>query len=132
VDDATKKRALAIEKKMKNWVRTKDNDHYYTSSIEIGKQLEKIIGCETFIGFNEFCNPSVKDALLQALESNPKAIYVTTPMITPGGEHSEIDIPETIKLISKDYPKTKIIYAWPFALPEVADFLANQIRKYFQ
>ncbi|HUT80189.1 MAG TPA: CbiX/SirB N-terminal domain-containing protein [Candidatus Bathyarchaeia archaeon] len=130
VDNETKKRALAIEEKMKNWPRTYENDPYFTSSIEIGKNVEEITGYETLVGFNEFCNPAVKDVLLKALETNPNTIFVTTPMITPGGEHSEIDIPETITAISKDYPNTKIIYAWPFDLVDVANFLSNQIRKH--
>jgi sirohydrochlorin cobaltochelatase len=129
VDDKTKKRAEAIEEKMKNWSRTAENDPYYTAGMKIGKNIEETTGIETFVGFNEFCNPTIQDALLEALKSNPDKIFVTTTMMTPGGEHQEKDIPEAINEITEKYPDKEIIYVWPYDITEVAKFIGDHIVK---
>lgn len=129
IDAETKKRADDIEHKMKNWPRTAENDPYYTSGIEIGKNIEKVTGVKTFVGFNKFCIPTIQDALLDALKLNPKKIYVTTTMVTPGGGHQEKDIPEAIDEIAQKYPDVEITYVWPYEIADVAKFIGNHIMK---
>lgn len=129
VDEKTKKKAEAIENKMKNWPRTAENDPYYVAGKEIGKKIEEFTGIQTFVGFNEFCNPTIQEALQEALKLNPDKIYVTTSMITPGGEHQEKEIPEAINEIARKYPDKEIVYVWPYDIPEVAKFIGNHIMK---
>ena len=129
VDVETKKLAEAIEEKMKCWPRTEENDPYYTSGMKIGENIQKVTGIETFVGFNEFCNPSIQDALLEALERNPNEIYITTTMVTPGGEHQEVEIPEAINEIAVKYPDVKFVYVWPYNLLSVAEFIGNHLMK---
>jgi len=129
VDEDTKKRAEAIEHKMKNWPRTAKNDPYYASGIEIGKNIEKATGIQTFVGFNEFCNPTIQEALLTALKSNPSKIFVTTTMMTPGGEHQEKEIPEAIAEIAQQFLDVEITYVWPYNIEDVAKFIGNHIVK---
>lgn len=130
VDAALKQRCDALEAKMRAWPRTKENDPFFVSSNKLANQIKKITGNETFVGFNEFCNPTVEEALLEALSLSPEKVIVITPMMTPGGEHSEIDIPATIKSVQAQHPDIPIIYAWPFDRAEVAQFLSGQIEKY--
>jgi sirohydrochlorin cobaltochelatase len=51
-------------------------------------------------------------------------------MMTPGGEHAEADIPESIQRVRERHPEMEFIYAWPFGTDEVARFLAAQIDRF--
>ena len=51
-------------------------------------------------------------------------------MLTPGGSHSEIEIPETLARLRAKYPDVELRYAWPFDLGQVAAMLAGQIRQF--
>jgi sirohydrochlorin ferrochelatase len=53
-------------------------------------------------------------------------------MMTRGGEHSEIEIPQAVKAAQKKYPQTSFIYIWPFDTEEVAEFLSSQIKKHLE
>jgi sirohydrochlorin cobaltochelatase len=53
-------------------------------------------------------------------------------MMTSGGGHSEVDIPEAIGRASARHPQVRFTYAWPFKDDEVAAFLAGQIERFAQ
>ena len=57
-------------------------------------------------------------------------ITVTTTMVTPGGSHSEVEIPEILNHLRLRYPTVELRYAWPFDLQQVAQTLAQQIRRF--
>ena len=116
VDEASKQRAHAIEEKMKSWPRTADN-------------IQQVTGIETFVGFNEFCNPTIQAVLLKAIKTSPEKIFITTTMVTPGGDHQEVEIPEAINEIAQQYPAIEFTYVWPYDLRAVASFIGNHIMK---
>ena len=118
-----------LDAKMRTWNRTSQNDPFWTASLELAGYLSQATKCEVIVGFNEFCAPSLDDALDQAAAKGAERIIVVTPMMTRGGEHSEKDIPAAIKSAQERHPKIKILYAWPFQTSEVAQFLANQITQ---
>jgi sirohydrochlorin cobaltochelatase len=123
------RRYYELDAKMCTWNRTSQNDPFWTASLELAGYLSQATKCEVIVGFNEFCAPSLDDALDQAAAKGAEKIIVVTPMMTQGGEHSEKDIPSAIKRAQERHPKIKIIYAWPFPTSEVAQFLANQIAE---
>ncbi len=49
-------------------------------------------------------------------------------MMTPGGFHSEIEIPEEIEALRQKYPHVRFEYAWPFDKNLVADMLLQQVQ----
>jgi sirohydrochlorin cobaltochelatase len=51
-------------------------------------------------------------------------------MMTPGGEHAEIDIPAAISRAQQRYPNVDFRYAWPFESDEVALFLSTQVARH--
>jgi sirohydrochlorin cobaltochelatase len=55
-------------------------------------------------------------------------ITVITTMFTPGGSHSEIEIPEILDQLRPRHPNVDLRYAWPFDLQLVARTLAEQLR----
>jgi sirohydrochlorin cobaltochelatase len=51
-------------------------------------------------------------------------------MVTPGGSHSEIEIPAILRRVRCRYPEMAIRYAWPFDLSAVASLLAAQVKRF--
>ncbi|MGD0329514.1 MAG: CbiX/SirB N-terminal domain-containing protein [Nitrososphaeria archaeon] len=112
---------------MRAWPRTAQNDPFYVGSQELAAHLSEATGCEVILGFNEFCAPSLDDALSRAVARGAEKVIVVTPMMTRGGEHAEVDIPAAVKTAQAQHPEIPITYAWPFRVSEVASFLAAQI-----
>lgn len=119
-----------MEQKIRRWPRTKANDPFHAAALRISKDLEKISKLRVFVGFNEFCAPSAQEALEQAALSGAQEVIVTTPMLTPGGHHSEEEIPEIISNMRERHPKTQFIYSWPFKELAIAQFLHQNIKGF--
>ncbi len=124
------KRHRKLEEKMRNWPRTAENDPFFASSQQIARSLSEVLKAEVFIGFNEFCAPSIEEAIGQAAARSPEKIVVITPMMTRGGKHSEVDIPLALKNAQENYPDLEIVYAWPYEISDIAQFLAKQIKRF--
>ena len=120
-----------LDSKMRNWPRTQENDLYSYTSNELAEVLSNQTTFKVVLGFNEFCSPSLDEAFEEAIKHKPEKIIVITPMMTPGGEHSEKDIPEAIERAKKKNPDIKFSYVWPFNISKIAAFLAEQIKDYF-
>ncbi|NKE72567.1 hypothetical protein MNODULE_17585 [Nitrospiraceae bacterium HYJII51-Mn-bac16s-1-B09] len=116
-----------LDTKMRTWPRTAENDPFFEGSQALAEQLRKEMGCEVVIGFNEFCAPTVDEAIDRAAAVGAEQVIVVTPMMTPGGAHSKAEIPEAIEQARRRHPGLSILYAWPFETAEVARFLAGQI-----
>lgn len=119
-----------LEAKMRTWPRTGQNDPFYAGSQDLAKQLRTESGLEVIIGFNEFCAPTLEEAMDGAAARQAEKIIVITPMMTRGGEHSAIDIPEAIRRAQQKFPDQKIVYAWPFPTEDIAHFLSSQITRF--
>jgi len=120
----------ALDKKMRQWPRTEANDAFYFGSLALGKDFAEHAGFQVIVGFNEFCEPDLDQAISRAVELTDEKVLVTTPMMTRGGGHSKGDIPAAIACVQKRHPDTEIIYAWPFPVSGVAAFLAEQIQSF--
>ncbi len=118
-----------LEAQMRAWPRTAENDRFWAASLELGAHLREATGHEVLVGFNEFCAPSLDEALDQAVEAGAEQITVVTPMMTRGGEHSEMDIPAAVRRAHERHAGVSFRYVWPFETKEVARFLATQIGK---
>jgi sirohydrochlorin cobaltochelatase len=123
-------RYAELEKTICSWPRTEQNDPFYTASHELADQLSLATGYDVVVGFNEFCTPSLDDALDQAVMQEADRVIVVTPMMTPGGEHAEIDIPTAIDDARQRHPDVDFRYAWPFDMRDVAKFLREQIARH--
>lgn len=132
LEEVQKKRHNELEETMRAWSRTPQNDRFFASSQELAKHLFKATGFKTIVGFNEFCNPSLDNALEQAALQKPEKIVVVTPMMTQGGQHSEIDIPAAVKRAQDRYPELSIVFVWPYEFSDVAQFLATRINLFLE
>ena len=123
-------RLALLDNKVRTWERTSDNDPFWTSSHKLAEELQEATGFEVIVGFNEFCGPDLDEALDRAVSDDVTRVIIITPMMTPGGEHSEEDIPESISAARTRFDGVEFIYAWPFPITDVVAFLTNQIRKF--
>lgn len=122
-------RAETLEREIREWPRSARNDPFYAGSLELARALERQSGLRVILGFNEFCAPSLPDALDRAAEEAPE-VFVVTPMMTRGGVHAEDDIPRAVELAKKRHPGVRFVYAWPYEASDVAAFLARHLDKF--
>jgi sirohydrochlorin cobaltochelatase len=51
-------------------------------------------------------------------------------MFTPGGSHSEVEIPEILDHLRPQHPGVELRYDWLFDLQLVASTLAEQVKRF--
>lgn len=95
----------------------------------MAKALQSDTGLDVLVGFNEFCAPSLEEALEQAVAQKADRVVVITPMMTRGGEHAESDIPAAIETARGWRRGVECVYAWPFEHATVARFLGGQVER---
>ncbi len=125
-------RFKALESKMLNHFRNEQNDPYFFATYDIAKNLERKTEMKVFVGFNEFCKPTISEAIDKAVESGNNVILIVTPMLTRGGSHAEKDIPEIIDKCQNKYLNVTFTYVWPFNPVYIAEFLHQQIKESIQ
>ena len=127
---AMEQRRAELEARMRAWPRTPQNDPFHAASVEMAGELERASGDRVFLGFGEFCAPSMGEAMDQAAALHPAQVVVITPMMTRGGEHSEAEIPAAVKQAQDRHPAVHFSYVWPYPTEDVARFLASQIDRH--
>ena len=122
---------IELDMKIRRWPRTADTDPYQSGLQAVAARLQSQLDGVLFgIAFNEFCAPTLEESVEALINQGATHITVTTTMFTPGGSHSEIEIPEILDQLRPQYPGVELRYAWPFDLQSVANTLAEQIRRF--
>ncbi len=119
-------RYAELESKMRTWKRTPQNDPFHTASLELASYMEKYLQMPVFAAFNEFCAPTISEALVNSAEMGAERVIVVTSMLTRGGEHAEVDIREAVQKAKGEYPAVEFIFAFPFPAKDIAHFLPNR------
>jgi sirohydrochlorin ferrochelatase len=119
-----------LDKKIRTWLRNEQNDPFHAASRDLATHLSQESGSEVVVGYNEFCAPTIDEALQSAVDKKANRIIVVTPMMTRGGKHAEKDIPAAIEEFRELHPEIQVIYAWPFDTAEVAGFLSGHISPF--
>lgn len=130
MDETQKQRYAELDQRVRGWPRTAANDPFHANSHAIARRLAAATGLTTLTCFNEFCDPGLPAAVHTAVAGGAERIVVITPMVTGGGEHAEIDIPEAIERLRSEFPQVEFIYAWPFEPDAVTNLLSNQVQRY--
>lgn len=125
-------REAALDRQVREWPRTPDNDAYQAGVEEIARALApKLDGRKLVAAYNEFCAPSVEDAIESLADEGFTRISLVSTMFTRGGRHAEREIPDIAAAAAKKHPGVTIEYAWPFDPDFLADFLAGQLARAF-
>jgi sirohydrochlorin cobaltochelatase len=122
---------LLVDKVIRDWPRTKETDPYQAGLEAVAKSLKpNLYGTHLENAFNEFCDPTIQKAVDTLINKGISEIIIISTMFTPGGSHSEIEIPEVVHELNKKYPKVNVDYAWPFDLEHIAIFLSEHIWQH--
>lgn len=122
---------LELDQKIRHWPRTASTDPYQSGLQAVATRLQPQLNGVLFgLAYNEFCAPTLEEAVEDLIKKGATQITVTTTMFTPGGSHSEIEIPEILDHLRPKYPSVALHYAWPFDLDLVATTLATQIQRF--
>ena len=119
---------IEIDRSLRHWPRTVQSDPYKAGLEHLLSYLSPLFdGMRVELAYNEFCTPNLTEAIEAMIAEGIKHITVASTMFTPGGSHSEIEIPEEIEPLKSKYPDTTIVYAWPYDLSKVAHLLKEHI-----
>ncbi|MFO0700680.1 MAG: CbiX/SirB N-terminal domain-containing protein [Nitrospira sp.] len=123
---------LELDQKIRCWPRTKATDPYQSGLEAVGAVLRPHLGGVLFaMAYNEFfCAPTLEEAVEDLAKQGATSITVLTTMFTPGGSHSEVEIPEILEQLRPKYPDVELRYAWPFDLQLIAKTLTEQLRRW--
>jgi sirohydrochlorin ferrochelatase len=120
-----------LDTRIRRWPRTAATDPYQSGLEAIAAHLKPHLDGVLFaMAYNEFCAPTLQESVEELIRKGATSIIVTTTMFTPGGSHSEIEIPEILDQLRPRHPGVTLRYAWPFDLQQVAHTLAEQIRRF--
>ena len=122
---------LELDTKIRKWPRTSESDPYQAGLEALASQMKPMLNGSHFsIAYNEFCGPTLSEAVEAIIAKGAKHITIVSTMFTPGGSHSEFEIPEEMEELRKTHPGVKLNYAWPFDLNKVARMLTDHISKF--
>ena len=120
-----------LDKVIRFWERSPDTDPYKYGLEKLAAKLAPRLEDYTLItAYNEFCYPSIEQAADVLAEKGIKEVILITTMITPGGSHSEREIPEEIETLRLKYPNVNYQYAWPYDLDIFSNLLADHIINF--
>ena len=122
---------LELDTKIRTWPRTPETDPYQAGLERLAAQMKPLLNGDHFaIAYNEFCGPTLSEAIEDLIGQGANQIRIVSTMFTPGGSHSEFEIPEELEQLQAKHPKVKLIYAWPFDLNQVAKMLMDHIQRF--
>lgn len=116
------------DRALRAWPRTPQTDPYKAGLEAIGKELGQASGRRVYLAYNEFCPPTLEQAISSAVQEGAREIEVISTMYTRGGIHSETEIPALLENERKNHPGVAIRYAWPFDVKKIAGFLASHLK----
>ncbi len=120
-----------LDKRIREWPRTPETDPYQAGLESLARKLEPLLeGTSLALAYNEFCAPALEDAVAELAAGNVTHILVVPTMLTPGGSHSEIEIPEILADLRIRHPDLDIRYAWPTDLDLMARMLADHLKTF--
>ena len=120
-----------LDATIRRWPRTDASDPYRAGLEAVGAALRPLLDGALFaLAYNEFCAPTVEESIERLISEGATHIIVATTMFTPGGAHSEFEIPEILHDVRARHPKVAIQYAWPFDVRVIAETLFQQVKRF--
>jgi sirohydrochlorin cobaltochelatase len=123
-------RESELDVKLRGWPRSPETDPYRVGFERLAEALRQQTALPVYVAYNEFCAPSVEEAVAQAVQDGHDDLTLLTSMITPGGNHAAREIPELAERCRQRLEGVRIRYAWPFEPGLVAAFLAQHLLDF--
>jgi sirohydrochlorin cobaltochelatase len=119
---------IELDTRVRRWPRTPQNDPYKAGLQALADHLRPMLnGLLLEVAYNEFCTPTLEEVVERFIEGDVRQIFVIPSMMTPGGVHSEVEIPAILKRLQVHYPAVQFRYLWPFDLASVARLLSEHL-----
>jgi sirohydrochlorin cobaltochelatase len=120
-----------LERRIRTWPRTPATDPYQAGIQALANSLRSLLHDVRFgVAYLEFCAPTLDAVIAEFIAAGVKEIVTIPSMLTPGGVHSEVDIPEMLAELRGRYPDITLRYAWPVDLNLMARFLAEHLTPF--
>lgn len=118
-----------LDNTIRRWERTPESDPYKSGLETLASHMEQFLKDDVVkTAYNEFCYPTIEEAVEELSKENVSKIILVTTMITRGGSHSEREIPEELEDLKQKFQDIDIQYAWPFDMAVFALFLTTHIN----
>jgi sirohydrochlorin cobaltochelatase len=121
-----------LDAQVRSWPRTDATDPYRAGMERLASAMRARLAenesAQLVVAYNEFCAPSLEDVVRALAGQGITRIDVVPSMLTPGGVHAEVEIPESIAALALEHPSLRITYAWPFDLDVVAALLVARVE----
>lgn len=124
-------RLHALERQMRQWKRTPENDPYNAAVEELAEQIRQRGGYDLVaVAHNEACGLDVDEAIEAVIRQGARRILVVPTMLIKGGTHSERDIPQKIEKARRAHPEVSLTYVWPIETERIAELLVEQLARF--
>ncbi|MGD9851782.1 MAG: sirohydrochlorin chelatase [Nitrospirales bacterium] len=122
---------LELDTKIRTWPRTPETDPYQAGLEALASHMKPLLNGALFaVAYNEFCGPTLQEAVEDLIKQGAQSITVVSTMFTPGGSHSEYEIPEEMEELKHKHPGVTFKYAWPYNLAKVSNMLMEHIEHF--
>ncbi len=122
---------LELDTKIRTWPRTPESDPYQAGLEALGDQMRPMVNEALFaLAYNEFCGPTLAEAVQDLITQGAQSITIVSTMFTPGGSHSEHEIPRELQELRQQHPEVTLQYAWPYNLTQVSKMLVEHIKQF--
>lgn len=120
----------ALDRRIREWPRTAASDPYQAGVEQLAAALRaRLGGVRLAIAYNEFCAPSLEEAVEGLVADGVADVTVVPTMLTPGGSHSELEIPAALAALRARHPHVTLRYAWPVDVALLADMLVAHLAR---
>ncbi len=120
-----------LEREARRHPRNERNDPYNAAVQRLAQAIARKGKFGTvLVAHNEFCGLDVDEAVDEAVKSGATKVFVATTMITPNNRHSDVDIAMKVARAQNKHPNVQVIYVWPIAVNNIADFFVNEIERH--
>jgi sirohydrochlorin cobaltochelatase len=118
----------ALDKKIRRWPRTAENDPYKTAVDELAVKLSARLDLPVVVAHNEFCDPGIAEAIDRSIAEGAGKVIVLPTMLVRGNSHTEVEIHEAVVQAARRHPTIDIQYAWPFDQERVISLLKDHVE----
>jgi sirohydrochlorin cobaltochelatase len=120
----------ALDRELRDHPRTPETDPYKFGLEQLAAALRMRLRAQLLVAYNEFCAPSVPEAVDAAVMHGAREVVLVSSMMTPGGSHSEEEIPELVRELRIKHHDVSIRYAWPFDMSALAGFMVEHLARF--
>ncbi len=122
---------LELDTKIRTWPRSPETDPYQAGLEALGAQMKPMVNGALFsLAYNEFCGPTLAEAVEDLITQGAQSITIVSTMFTPGGSHSEYEIPRELEKLREQHLDVTLHYAWPYNLTQVSKMLVEHINQF--